>query len=108
MRSKEVSAAADCSAEQQPAGEADRSTKAPKAVAGMGDQERKQVPEGEQPSRSKDHVEKKLQDAQDVGVDEIKATNRAIELHGGLTLKPAQASIVRRPTHPAHRSCFDS
>ena len=34
---------------------------------GMGDQERKQVPEGEQPSGSKDHAEKKLKDAQDAG-----------------------------------------
>ena len=75
---------------------------------GVGDQEGKQVPEGEPSSPSKDHVEEKLQNAQDAGVEEIKATKRAIELHGGLTLKPAQASIVRRPTRPAHRSCFDS
>ena len=75
---------------------------------GMGDQERKQVPEGEPSSPSKCYVEKKLQNAQDAGVEEIKATKGVIELHGGLTLKPAQASIVRRPTRPAHRSCSDS
>ena len=68
---------------------------------GMGDQERKQVPEGEPSSPSKYYVEKKLQNAQDAGVEEIKATKEVIELHGGLTLKPAQASIVRRPTHPS-------
>ena len=34
---------------------------------GMGDRAGKQVPEGEQPSPSKDHVEKKLKDAQDAG-----------------------------------------
>ena len=81
---------------------------------GMGDQEGKQpqVPEGDPPSPSNVHVEKKLQNAQDTGVEETQATKGGIELDGGLTFKQAQreaqASTARCPTRPAHRGCSDS
>ena len=81
---------------------------------GMGYQEGKQpqVPEEDPPSPSKVHVEKKLQNAQDTGVEETQATKGVIELDGGLTFKPAQreaqASTARCPTRPVHRGCSDS
>ena len=81
-----------------------------------------QVPKEQPPSPSKDHVEKKFRNAQDAGMEEVsreakaekeataapRATAVVIELHGGLILKPAQASIARHPTRPIHRSCSNS
>ena len=72
------------------------------------------------PSSSKLHVENKLEDAQDVaGMPRTQATKAAEEVakeaataprttvvviafHGELNLKPAQASIARRPKRPAN------
>ena len=81
-----------------------------------------QVPKQQFPSPSKGHVEKKLRSALEAGVEVVSREAKAekevttaprttvvvIELHGGLILKPAQASIARHPTRPIHRSCSNS
>ena len=67
-----------------------------------------QVPKQQFPSPSKGHVEKKLRSALEAGVEEVSKEAKAekeataalrttavvIELHGGLILEPAQATIA--------------
>ena len=91
---------------------------------GMGNRKgkRRQVSKERPPSSSKGHVEKKLRSALEAGVEVVSREAKAekevttaprtsvvvIELHGGLILEPAQATIARHPTRPIHRSCSNS